>query len=149
MAKMPRLAAIGSSLGWGVSAVAFGLLPVWMSLLLPKISNAISFSEVDLLKSGSIIIFSITMTISVLVDYYLSRFRYSNKFIAILFNVFFPFAICLCGILIHIVTISTDGANLNVYFVLISNIGIAVFSILFCIFQKIILIYEEERGVSS
>jgi len=147
--EMSKLSAIGSALGWGMSAVAFGLLPVWTSLLLPKINSEISFSEIELLKSGSIVIFAITLTISVLVDYYMSRFRYRNRSIALLFNAFFPFAICICGMLIHIATISTKSEVLNVSFVLNSNIGITIFAVLFCVFQKVLLVYEDERGTTS
>ena len=72
----PKITALGRSFSWGVCAVVFGLLPVWMSLVLPKINGEITFSEIELLKSGALIVFAITLTISVLVDYHLSRFRY-------------------------------------------------------------------------
>jgi predicted membrane protein len=147
--EMSKLAAMGRALGWGMSAVAFGLLPVWTSLLLPKINSEISFSEIELLESGSIIIFAITLTISVLVDYNMSRFRYRSRSIAIWFNVFFPFAICVCGMLIHIATISTKSEVLNVSFVLRSNISITIFAVLFCLFQKVLLVYEDEQGTTS
>jgi hypothetical protein len=76
---MSKLTALGRSFGRGVSAVVFGLLPVWTSLLLPEINTEIAFSAVELLKSGAIIIFAITLTISVLVDYYMSRFKYGSR----------------------------------------------------------------------
>jgi hypothetical protein len=144
--EMTKRAAIGRSLGWGVSAVVFGLLPVWTSLLLPEINREITFSVVELLKSGAIIIFSITLTISVLVDYYLSRFRYSSRATALWFNAFFPFAICLCGMLFHMATISTRSSVLNTQFVLNTNIGITLFAVLYCVIQKVLLLYGEEWG---
>jgi hypothetical protein len=110
---MSKLAALGRSFGWGVSAVAFGLLPVWTSLVLPQINKEITFSMVELLKSGAIIIFAITLTISVLVDYNMSRFRYSSPTFALWFNVLFPFSICICGMLFHMATISTRSEVLH------------------------------------
>ncbi len=51
--EMSKLAAMNIALVWGLSAVAFGLLPVWTSLLLPKINEEISFSEIELLRAQS------------------------------------------------------------------------------------------------
>jgi hypothetical protein len=146
--EMSKLAAMNIAFVWGISAVAFGLLPVWMSLLLPKINREISFSEIDLLKSGGIIIFAITLTISVHVDYYLSRFRFRDPSIAVWFNVFFPFAICLFGLIIHMITISTKSEVLDVSFVLFLDISIMIFAVIFCIIQKVLQVYGEERGMT-
>jgi hypothetical protein len=131
---------------WGVCAVGFGLLPVWISLVLPEINGQITLSEIELLKSGAFIIFAITLTISVLVDYYLSRFRYGSPAIGVWFNVFFPFAICICGMLFHVTTIWTKSEVLNTSFVLFSNIGITILAMLYCMIQKVLLmVYEDEE----
>jgi hypothetical protein len=136
---MTKLSALGRSVSWGVCAVGFGLLPVWMSLILPEINGEITFSEIELLKSGALIIFAIILTISVLVDYYLSRFKYSSRTVALWFNVFFPFAICICGMLFHVATIWTKSEVLNTRLVLST-----IFAVLYCIIQKVLFVYEDE-----
>lgn len=143
---MSTLAACGSSFAWGLCAVGFGLLPVWTTLLITRINRDVLFSEIDLLKSGAIIIFAITLTISVLVDYYLSRFRFQGRFSALMFNAFFPFSIAISGILIHIITVDTKDASLNISFVLDANIVVVILAVIFCVIQKICLVYHEQRG---
>jgi hypothetical protein len=147
--KMSIPVAILSSLGWGLCAIVFGLLPVWTTLLIIIINHEVSFSEIELLKSGAIMIFAITLTISVLVDYHLSRFRFQSRFGALMLNAFFPVTISLFGMLIHIITVTTANNSLNTLFVVWANVTIVIISVLFCVFQKIFLVYHENnRGVA-
>jgi hypothetical protein len=138
--------AIATSIFWGVCAVAFGLLPVWTALGVPLINKEVSFSEIEVLKSGAIVIFAITLTVSVLVDYYISRFRFTNRLVALGFNGFFPLAICLVGMLVHIATITAKSDELPTAFVLRLNISITGFAIVFCVLQKIFLVLNDDRG---
>jgi hypothetical protein len=46
-------------------------------------------------------------------------------------------------------TISTNSAALNTSFVMNTNIGIALFAVMYCVIQKVLLVYGEERGSNS
>jgi hypothetical protein len=145
---MSQFVAFLMAVVWGVSAVAFGLIPVWTSLLLTRINQDFAFSEDAMLREGSIIIFAITLTISVLVDCYVSGYRYRNRFIALLFNAFLPLSICVFGMTIHISTIFTNPEALKISFVLFIDISIAVCAVLFCVIQKVIMVYKTDQGAA-
>lgn len=143
---MTGLRAVCASLIWALAAVVFGPLPLWATLFLTHIDREVSFSETDMLKSGAIIIFAITLTISVLVDYHLSRFRLQSRSVAVILNVLFPFAICVFGMVIHLDTINTKDASLQTAFVLLANLSLGVFAVVLCVIQKIMLVYNEDRN---
>jgi hypothetical protein len=141
----PWQAVLGRSLSWGLSTVVFGLLPVWATFLMTMIDRDISFSKIEFLKSGGIVIFAITITVAVLVDYHLSRFRFSSPTIGLMFNTFFPSAICICGMIIHVNTVIAKNESLAVPFVINANIAIATFSLIFCLIQKAFLVSSDQR----
>jgi hypothetical protein len=137
--------ALGRSLCWGLGAVFGGLLPVWATLIVTQVDHEISFSKIEFLKSGGMVIFAITITIAVLVDYYLSQFRFRSPSAALMFNVLFPFAIGLGGMVIHITTVIAKNESLGMPFVFNANIAIGVFAVVFCIIQKAFLVYADRR----
>jgi hypothetical protein len=141
---MSAATAIGRAFLWSVCTLVFGLIPLWISLLMPQVDHDIVFFEIEFLRNGGIIIFAVTVTMSVLVDHYLSRFRFTPSG-ALMFNLLFPFAICLAGLAIHITTVIAKTESLGVSFVFRANLALAVFAVLFCLIQKTLQVAAEPR----
>jgi small basic protein len=138
--------AIGRSLGWGACTVIFGLVPLLISILIPLVDHDIPFSKTEFLKSGGIVIFAITITIAVLVDHYLSRFRFQSPSIGLMFNILVPFSICLLGMIIHITTVIAKADSLGIRFVFNANLGLAVLAVVFCLIQKALQVSADGSG---
>ena len=142
---MSPLVVLGRSLGWGLGTVVFGLLPIWATLIMTQVDHDISFSEIEFLKSGGIVIFAITITVAVLVDDYLSRFRFTSPSGGLFFNAIFPFAIGLGGMVIHITTVIAKTESLAIPFVFNANIALGVCAVVFCLIKKAFLINADRR----
>ncbi len=113
---------------------------------MPLVDHDIPFSKIEFLKSGGIVIFAITITIAVLVDHYLSRFRFQSPSIGLICNILVPFGICLLGMIIHITTVIAKADSLGIAFVFNANLGLAVLAVVFCLIQKALQVSADSSG---
>lgn len=120
-----------------------------MSLLLTKVNRGFVFSEDALLREGSIIIFAITLTISVLIDFYVLGYEYRNNFIRLMFNAVLPLLIIVFGMMIHLITVFTNSEALQASFVLPLDVSITICAVLFCMTQKVVMVYNANRDAAS